>query len=184
MLQQAMVLAESPLLPEETASAWLDEVRFIHNQDVRKGLIAAANKVASLPCRSAERWARLALDGDPLDESAWHALVQNLEASGHHADGLQAYDHCRKIFAAELGCAPGPRLQGLYARLLRRAYEGGDDLSQLLDAVIRLHVASRSGLGHHVTDLGGAGRDTRASSVELACHTLNQLLRTVKGLQP
>jgi SARP family transcriptional regulator, regulator of embCAB operon len=159
MLQQAMDLAKSPLLPEETASAWLDEVRFIHNQEVRKGLIAAADKVAGLPCRSAERWARLALEGDPLEESAWHALLKSLEASGHHADGLRAYDHCRKVFADELGCAPGPRLQGLYALMLRGAYEGDDDLSQLLDAVIRLHMASRSGLGHHVTDLGGAGRD-------------------------
>jgi DNA-binding SARP family transcriptional activator len=183
MLQQAIVLAESPLLPEEVGSEWLDEVRFRHNQDVRKGLIAAADKVAGLPCRSAERWARLALEGDHLDESAWHALLQSLEASGHHADGLRAYDHCRKVFADELGCAPGPDLQVLYARLLRGANEGDDGLSRLLDAVVRLHTASQVGVHLPITAMGGGRGDVigQTGSVEGAYGVLNQLLRTVGG---
>ena len=102
MLQQAMALAESPLLPEEFGSEWLDEVRFIHEEDVRRARIAAAEKVAGLRCHSAERWTRLALEQDPLDESAWLALLQNLEVNGHHADGLQAYDQCRKVLAAAI----------------------------------------------------------------------------------
>ena len=112
MLQQAMSLAESPLLPEEIDSEWLDDARAIHSENVRKNLIAAANKVAGLPLGSSERWARLALQSDPLDESAWHALLAGMEANGQHAGGLQAYDQCRRLFATELGCAPGPALQG------------------------------------------------------------------------
>jgi SARP family transcriptional regulator, regulator of embCAB operon len=180
MLQEAMALAESPLLPEEVGGEWLDELRSIHDQDVRKGLVAAADKVAGLSCSSAERWARLALEGDPLDESAWHALLQTLETNGHHAAGLQAYDDCRKVFAAELGCSPGPGLQVLYARLLRGANEDDDGLSRLLDAVIRLHVASQVGAHLPITALGG-GRGDATGSVEGAYGVLNQLLRTVGG---
>jgi SARP family transcriptional regulator, regulator of embCAB operon len=183
MLQQAMAHAESPLLPEEVGSEWLDEVRFIHSQDVRKSLIAAADKVAGLPCRSAERWARLALEGDPLDESAWHALLKSLEASGHHAGGLQAYEDCRNVFAAELGCAPGPGLQILYARLLRRANEDDAGLSRLLDAVVRLYTASQVGVHLPITAMGSGRADAigQTGSVERAYGVLNQLLRTVGG---
>jgi DNA-binding SARP family transcriptional activator len=183
MLQQAMALAESPLLPEEFGSEWLDEVRFIHDQDVRKGLVAGADKVAGLSCRSAERWARLALEEDPLDESAWHALLQNLEASGHHADGLQAYDQCRKVFAAELGCAPGPGLQQLYVRLLRGANEDDEGLSLLLDAVVRLHMACQVGVHLPITALASRRGDAigQTESIEQAYRTLSRLLHRVGG---
>ena len=181
MLQQAMALAESPMLPEEFGDEWLDEVRSIHNQEVRKSRIAAANKVAGLPSLSAERWARRALEVDPLDESAWHALLKNLETNGHHADGLQAYDQCRKVFAMELGCAPGPGLQELYVRLLRGASENDQGLSRLLDAVVRLHMASQVGIHLPGTALE-SGRDdsiSQTGSVELAYGLLSQLLRGV-----
>jgi DNA-binding SARP family transcriptional activator len=183
LLRQAMALAESALLPEESDSEWLDDARRIHNQNVHKDLIAASHKVAGLPFDSAERWARLALEGDPLDESAWHALVASMEASGQHADGLRAYDECRRLFAAELGCAPGPGLQELYVRLLRGANEDDEELSQLLDAVVKLHMASRPGSRPPVTTLGSRRRDAsgQTASVEQAFRALNLLLRSVRG---
>ena len=181
MLYQAMALAESPLLPEEVDSDWLDDARRVHNQNVHKHLVAAANKVAGLQCGSAVLWARLALQGDPLNESAWHALLAGLEANGHHADGLQAYDQCRRLFAEELGCAPGPGLQKLYARLLRGANEDNEELSQLLDAVVRLHMASQLGGGPPATAMDSAISDKigQTSSVDQAFRSLNLLLRNV-----
>lgn len=183
MLHQALALSESPLLPEEFDSEWLDDVRRIHSQNVRKDLVAAASKVAVLSPASAEGWARLALEGDPLDESAWHALLASKEASGQHADGLQAYDQCRRLFAAELGCAPGTGLQELYVRLLRGANEDNEELSHLLDAVVRLHMASQLGAGPAVTALGSGISDAIAAtaSVEQAFRALNLLLRSVGG---
>jgi DNA-binding SARP family transcriptional activator len=183
MLQQAMSLAESPLLPEEVDSEWLDEVRRTHNQQIRKDLVAAAKKVAGLPFGSSERWARQALEGDPLDESAWHALLASLEANGQHADGLQAYDQCRRLFAAELGCAPGPGLQALYVRLLRGANENDEELSLLLDAVVRLHMASQLNSGPPVTSPGGgiSAAPGQNASMEQAFRALNLLLRSVGG---
>jgi len=180
MLLQAMTLAESPLLPEEVDSEWLDDVRRIHNLNIRKDMVAASNKVAELSSGSAERWARLALEGDPLDESAWHALLASKEASGQHADGLQAYDQCRRLFAAELGCAPGTGLQELYVRLLRGANEDNEELSHLLDAVVRLHMASQLSSGPPVSALGsGISAIPQTGSVEQAFRTLNLLLRSV-----
>jgi DNA-binding SARP family transcriptional activator len=183
MLHQAMALAEFTLLPEEVNSDWLDDARRIHNQNVHKHLIAAANKVAGLQCGSAVLWARLALQGDPLNESGWHALLASMEASGQHADGLQAYDQCRRLFAEELGCAPGPGLQKLYVRLLRGANEDNEELSQLLDAVVRLHMASQLGGGPPATAMGSGISDMigQTSSVDQAFRALNLLLRNVGG---
>jgi DNA-binding SARP family transcriptional activator len=182
MLLQAMALAESPLLPEEVDSEWLDEARRSHKENVRKARIAAACKITEMRSGSSEQWARLALESDSLDESAWLALLKSMEANGHHADGLQAYDTCRKLFAAELGCAPGPGLQELYARLLRGASESDGELSQLLDAVVKLHMASHVSAQSPVVARGSGRRDTIGQgSVDQAWRALDVLLRNVGG---
>ena len=182
MLQEAMALAESPLLPEEVESPWLDDARRIYKESVRTNLIAAAEKVSGFSSVSSERWARLALESDPLDESAWHALLTGMEASGHHARGLQTYDQCRRLFSAELGCAPGPGLQTLYVRLLRGANEDNDELSHLLDSVVRLHMASQVGSGPATTEAGRGISDevSHTASVEQAIRALNHLVRSVR----
>ena len=182
MLQEAMALADHPLLPEEVESPWLDDARRTYKDSVRVNLIAAAEKVAGFSSVCSERWARLALDIDPLDESAWHALLGGMEASGHHARGLQTYDQCRRLFAAELGCAPGPSLQGLYVRLLRGANEDNQELSHLLDSVVRLHTASQVGAGPTATepDTGVSQEVSHTASVEQAIRALSHLVRTVR----
>ena len=180
MLAEAMVLAESPLLPEEVNCQWLDEVRTTHNHDVRRALVAAADKVAALVPATAERWARTALDADPLDESAWRALLQGMEACGRHVDGLRTFDQCRRLFAAELGCAPGPGLQALHVRLLRGANEDNDELGRLFEAVLRLHTASRVDASPAVTH-GRRDGGEHADSVEQAWQALDMLLRSVPG---
>ena len=155
-------------------------MRRIHNQQVRKDAIAAAKKVAGLPFDSAERWARIALEGDPLNESAWLALMASMDARGQHADGLQAYDQCRKLFAAELGCAPGPELQALYSRMLQGAHESDDELCRLLEAVVRLHMASRMASGPPVTVLDGdLSEAIGQNGEEQALRALSRLMRSV-----
>lgn len=182
MLQQAMSLIESPMLPEELDCEWLDDVRRLHNQDARKAMIAAASKVATVSSPLAQRWSRRALDDDPLDESAWHALLRSMEAGGQHADGLRAYNKCRALFAAELGCAPGPGLQDLYVRLLRGANEDDDELSQLFDAVARLH-AERLLVSRAPVIPGGPRPEANnhAHSIEQACTELDRLLHSFGG---
>ena len=184
MLQQAMRLAKQPLVPEELDCEWLDDMRRTHNQNVRQNQIAAAAKVAGVLSGQAERWARLALAGDPLDESAWHALLLSLESSGQHANGLRAYDDCRRLFAGELGCAPGPGLQKLYVQLLRGANEEDEELSQLFDAVVRLHQASRPLPALQALASEPQGASKQAGSVEQARRTLSLLLRGGGGGHP
>jgi len=144
MLREALSLGRAPLLPEEPDDGWLAEVRRAHAHRMHRGLVEAAAKVAGLPDGDAAHWAGAALDCDPLDESAWLALLRGHEASGQHADGVRAYERCRRLYAAELGCAPGAGLQEAYVRLLRGAHEDDGELSLLFDAVVRLHAACRA----------------------------------------
>lgn len=181
MLQQAMAMAESPLLPEEINCEWLDEERRSHTQSVVRDHVAAADKVARLQSGSAQRWARVALDEDPLDESAWQALLLGMEASGQHAEGLRAYDQCRRLFAAELGCSPGPMLRQQYVRLLQGANEHDDGLTLLFDAVVRLHATSQPGSRPPQWALGDARHDARGqvATIAQARRTLELLLSRV-----
>ncbi len=181
MLERAMTLAGAPLLPDELDCEWLDEARRLHHHGVQKAMIAAANKVAGLAPARAELWARLALKSNPLDESAWHALLRSMETSGQHADGLAAYHHCRRLFAAELGCAPGPGLQALYVQLLRGANESNLELSQLFDALVRVHEAIQTETRPSSrVDLGERrDADVRGASVDEACLALELLLNSV-----
>jgi len=180
ILREAMALGASPLLPEELDGEWLGDMRRMHTQQIHNDLVAAARKVAGLPCGSAERWARLALEGDPLDESAWFSLLANTEANGRHADGLKAYEECRRLFASELGCAPGPGLQELHARLLRGANENDQELSYLLDAVVRVYMASRLRAGSPVPVLARRRQTSgNNASVDQALRALHLLLQRV-----
>ena len=104
-----------------------------------------------------------------------------MDHSGHHADGLRAYDRCRRLFNAELGCAPGPRLQAVYVRLLRGANEDNSELSQLFDALVKVHAATQTKARPRTETFIGARRDAndQTSSIRQACHTLELLLSSV-----
>jgi SARP family transcriptional regulator, regulator of embCAB operon len=178
-LREALALAEAALLPEETDTDWLDETRRIHAQHAQENLVAAAAKVAHVAPADSARWSRLALNIDPLDEAAWYTYLLSKLSSGQHADGLRAYDRCRRLLASELGCAPGPGLQDLYEKLLLDPNDEDDELRCLFDAVLRLHNArTESAVCEPDADFNFA--NPQACSVEQACRTLNGLLRSVK----
>jgi hypothetical protein len=62
-----------------------------------------------------------------------------LERRGEHTDAVREYETCRTVFAAELGCDPGPRLRAVFRRLLAATSEQDDRLRDLVAAVVRLH---------------------------------------------
>jgi SARP family transcriptional regulator, regulator of embCAB operon len=181
-LREALALAEASLLPEETDTDWLDEPRRLHAQRAQENLVAGAAKVAHVAPADSARWSRMALDIDPLDEAAWYTYLLSKLSSGQHADGLRAYDRCRRLLASELGCAPGPGLQELYERLLLDANDEDDELRCLFDAVLRLHNARSAAAvpdpRDHSADFNFA--NPQNCSVEQACQTLDGLLRSVK----
>ncbi len=181
-LHESLAVAAWPLLPGEASIAWLDDARRAHEEQVRQRLVAAAEKVAPVAPEEAARWARTALDIDPLDEQAWHAYLLSKVLSGEHAAGLRAYDTCRRLLADELGCAPGPRLQALYVRLLGGVDGGDEELGSLIDAVVRLHHAHRAASVQGSWSLPGEGPS--GISVDQARRSLTALLRRAPAQRP
>ncbi|MGZ4748891.1 MAG: AfsR/SARP family transcriptional regulator [Oryzihumus sp.] len=176
MLTQALALAAGPLLPDEPEVDWLDVERNRHERMVTAAMVeASAAARAQGAGREAVRWAQEAVDRDSLDESAWKALLESLQASGRHADGLRAYDRCRRLFADELGCSPGPLLQEVFRRLLRGANSADDELTALLDAVIELHGAAR----HAARSATLSQARSATELIEQAFRRLDDLLRDV-----
>ncbi|KJK12093.1 hypothetical protein UB45_10600 [Terrabacter sp. 28] len=174
VLRRTLAKAQLPLLPEEFEARWLEDARREHERQTGEWLVAAAEKVLAIAPREGAQWARRAIEADPLDEGAWYAYLRCKEVAGQYAEGLRAYDICRRQFSEELGCAPGPRLQGIYARLLGDSFDADQDLEQLIAAVIRLHGYA---VGEQVGD-PIASRDGRPRlSVDQARRALVALLR-------
>jgi DNA-binding SARP family transcriptional activator len=183
-LREALTLIEASLLPEEDDTEWLGETRRVHDLHIQEDLVAAAAKVAHVSPSDSSRWSRMALDADPLNEAAWYTYLLSKLASGQHADGLRAYDRCRRLFASELGCAPGLGLQELYERLLLEANNDDDDeLRCLFDAVLRLHKATAAGVASVELGDGFDYANPQNCSLAKACRTLDGLLRSVEGPQ-
>lgn len=125
LLEEALGLASAPLLGDELTAPWAEEARGDHEHRVCRARAQAAGLALSLhqPER-AVRWAREALAGDLLNESAWSSLVLGLEDSGQPLEALKAFEQCRRTLHREMGCTPGEALRGAHDRLLRLT--GGD----------------------------------------------------------
>ena len=142
LLMEALAIADAPLLGNELRPAWAEEERARHASRVVSARTMAAEAALDLgrPADAA-RLAELAVAADPLSENAWTALLLARQEEGRPAEGLRAYERCREILDRELGCAPGPRLQGAHARLLRATAGEDDGLSEVLSALLVLHDA-------------------------------------------
>lgn len=140
LLCEALSLTEEPLLGDELTPEWIAAERELHANRVTAAKAHAAEVAAELG-RSGEAiaWAQSALAGDQLNERAWTALILGMEQAGHYAEGLQAYEKCRRSLHRELGCAPGPFLRAAYARLLSATADAEGDLADALSALLFLH---------------------------------------------
>jgi len=186
LLRRTLAVARTPLLPDEASALWLDAARAEHERMTSEWLVAAAEKVVDIAPGDATRWACQAIEADPLNEGAWYAYLHSKDVSGHHAEGLRAYAQCRKVFADELGCAPGPRLQEMYARLLGGPAAADPELEGLIEAVVRLHRVSRGGYADgEVPDSGPAsGTASRDPAADEARRTLAALVRCASSAPP
>ncbi|WP_167349840.1 BTAD domain-containing putative transcriptional regulator [Pseudarthrobacter sulfonivorans] len=119
LLQEALGLASAPLLGDELLPSWAEGERTRHAARVfHARILAAESALAVGRTRLAAAWAREAVSDDPLSEQAWTALVLGLEQGGQPTEALRAYEQCRRTMDREMGCAPGPVLRSIYARLL------------------------------------------------------------------
>ncbi|MFT4471570.1 AfsR/SARP family transcriptional regulator [Arthrobacter sulfonylureivorans] len=138
LLNDALSLASGPLLGDELTPEWAEEARAAHAEMVQHAQLLAAESALTLGrADEAVLWAQRCIAAAPLNEAAWTALIVGLEQSDRHADGLQAYERCRRIFSDELGCCPGPGLQEVYGRLLHATAESS--LSEVLGALMVLN---------------------------------------------
>jgi DNA-binding SARP family transcriptional activator len=137
---QALALVARPLLPDEADLPWLQEAVQAHEARVLRALADGARAALEAgDLGHAQVWARAAIERDRLLESAWLVLLETLERRGEHTDAVREYETCRTVFAAELGCDPGPRLRAVFRRLLAATSEQDDRLRDLVAAVVRLH---------------------------------------------
>ncbi|QTG83054.1 winged helix-turn-helix domain-containing protein [Arthrobacter crystallopoietes] len=152
LLAQALKLASAPLLGDELAAEWVDEARVHHASLVTSVQIRAAETAEYLGrTQDALHWAGQAVASEPLNERAWSTLVTALESAGRYAEGLQAYDKCRRLLDRELGCTPGPTLRDAHARLLQKTVEDDGELSEVLAALLYLNDRMRSQPAHQNT---------------------------------
>ena len=134
LLERALALADQPLLVEEEAASWADDVRRAHGARMVGALLAGAvlaHQQDDVP--AAVRYADRVLAREPLSEAAWAVKIEALERAGRAAEALAEYGLCRRMLAEELGCAPGPALQAVFRSLLLSTVEpevGGDAVSR------------------------------------------------------
>jgi DNA-binding SARP family transcriptional activator len=195
---QALALVARPLLPDEADLPWLQEAVQAHEARVLRALADGARAALEAgDLGHAQVWARAAIERDRLLESAWLVLLETLERRGEHTDAVREYETCRTVFAAELGCDPGPRLRAVFRRLLAATSEQDDRLRDLVAAVVRLHhvlddsasgSASPGGGEHGAGGADGAGGARSAGSVVPAslkedCSRLLALVRAADARQ-
>jgi DNA-binding SARP family transcriptional activator len=173
---EAMAMGESDVLPEEDDLEWLVDLRRRHADTLHSQFVHGAEKVMDLAPSLSRHWSLQALAQDSLDEAAWMAYLTSVEMLGLHAEGLRAYNDCRRVFARELGCSPGRVLQETYVRLLRGANEANGELSRLLDAVVSLHTLAGVTDPAPPTGRRPASRAVSAVALEEARLALSTLL--------
>jgi hypothetical protein len=100
-----------------------------------------------------------------------------LERRGEHADAVREYEACRTVFAAELGCDPGPRLRAVFRRLLAATSEQDDALRDLVAAVVRLHHVLDETHTPHRPDGEREGHRPTPAALQQDCSRLMALIR-------
>lgn len=176
----ALDTVEGEYLAGEAGPSWVDDARHQHDLHLA-GVLAEAAEAAlrAGACETAEQFAARGLALDTLQERCWRCLLESYEARGLHAEGVRAYDGCRRSFAEELGCAPGPHVQDVFARLLVGTGETTQDgLHAAVEAVVRLYTSLTPDdhLQWHDAEL-----TTQPSVVADAYRVLHDLLLRARG---
>jgi predicted ATPase/DNA-binding SARP family transcriptional activator len=121
-LERAVALYRGPLLAG-CAEAWVLPEREARQQSylgALETLAAHARECGDL--RKAERYLRLAVATDPLQESVQRALMQVLAACGSHSAALLVYRDLRLLLHRELSAEPDPETAALFHQIRAEAH--------------------------------------------------------------
>ncbi|MFC9773272.1 MULTISPECIES: BTAD domain-containing putative transcriptional regulator [unclassified Pseudarthrobacter] len=136
LLSEALELGSAPLLGDELLPAWAEEERSLHAARVALARVQAAEHALAVgQADKAVSWGLAATNEDPLNERGWNVLILGLERNGQDNEALRAFERCRRIMDAELGCTPSPVLKQAQARLLERT--AAPDVSPRASATAR-----------------------------------------------
>jgi DNA-binding SARP family transcriptional activator len=114
-----------PLLDRDLLPDWHDEWVVIERErfcQLRLHALEASARALTSAGRYGEAIgaAGLAVDAQPLRESAHRVLIEAHIAEGNWGEALRQYDRCVRILHAELGLGPTPALTAVLAPALRR----------------------------------------------------------------
>lgn len=178
LLRQALEFAVGPLLGDELLPAWAEDERRAHAARVTQALILIAEVSAVLgKFDEAVAWAGQALVGEPLNERAWTSLILGLELAGRHAEGLHAYERCRRALDRDLGCAPGAGLRAAYLRLLQATSHGDGELSDVVSALLVLYEQQNHSAGRAAGGLAPPVPSSAGDPVREAVNVVSAFLR-------
>ncbi len=115
---QAEAWLGGTFLPGETADWVEDRRRELTTLRGRTFDLLARACLALGEAGDATRWAEQAIDLAPFHETGYRLLMEAHAVAGNRAEGLCAYEQCRKLLADELGAYPSPETEALQLRLL------------------------------------------------------------------
>nr|WP_255411800.1 BTAD domain-containing putative transcriptional regulator [Cryobacterium sp. Y11] len=180
LLMDALALATVPLLTDELTPVWAEEERRRHAAVVTNARVYASALAATIG-RIDESifWANQALRDDPLNETAWTAVILGFEKDGQLAEGLREFARYRSMLDRELGCAPSATLREAHSRMLMATANSYSDLSDAVTALLVLNERLLSIAGGNVrTHEAPEGSYARAA-VRAAKQVLFSFLRRV-----
>jgi DNA-binding SARP family transcriptional activator len=113
-------IARRPFLPGESGS-WIESRRdrlrdILLRALVARGEVYLANAEPALALQSGKELVAL----EPFRESGYRLIMRAHAAMGNVAEGLKAYEQCRRLIATELGVDPSPQTKSEYESLLRQ----------------------------------------------------------------
>jgi len=117
--EQAVGIADAPLLATEPYASWAVDARRTHERALYAA--AATGAETALALGSAERavpLARRATELDPLAEHGWQLLIRAELAAGRRAEAAHAFHACRAGLRRDLGLEPDARTRELFAGVL------------------------------------------------------------------
>ena len=119
------LLADMTPLTRDLLPEWHDEWLAVQQESYRQKRLHALERAAKLLCERGSYTDALAasfvaVQSEPLRESAHRRVIEVHLAEGNHAEALRQYHFYRTLMSAELGLAPSPSIRGLVAPLLGR----------------------------------------------------------------
>jgi predicted ATPase/DNA-binding SARP family transcriptional activator len=154
-------------------SPWVDDWRRrLGELRVRALELDASTRLAHGDHTGAAVAAEAAVAAAPFRESAWRLVMQAHAAAGNRAEGLRAYERCRRVLADDLGANPSPETEAVYVTLL------GDEPVAATGGIVAVGPPAGT-LTFLFTDIEGSAarweHDAEAMTVALATH--DDLLR-------